>query len=288
MSWARLLEVPDEQDPDRGEGDEGGRQQAADSEPQSGSGLGLFGEDLTQPAAMRFAVGSAALPGSIWESGSSWLMTPIGRGPRPIPRPRGSGSSRSPDLQPMVHLGHVVAEPEDHLHAREVDPQVALEARDHPDPADLGGLVAFRLAVVGELDQAQPLVADEGPRARSPVAGRRGREGRCVASYPVEPCRDPGCLGSLVMGSPQAGAGVLLVALARTAGSAACLRRRRPGHDDLELHEQVALGLPSRGRDALPLEPELHAAGTPGGIESDSCRRARGRRSWRRGPPRGR
>src|SRR4051812_45216011 len=31
--------------------------------------------------------------------------------------------------EPMVYLGHVVAEPEDHLHAGEVDAQIALEAR---------------------------------------------------------------------------------------------------------------------------------------------------------------
>ena len=46
-------------------------------------------------------------------------------------------------LNPAVDLGEMIEELEDHLNARQVDAQVALEAQDRPDPPDLGGFVAL-------------------------------------------------------------------------------------------------------------------------------------------------
>ena len=55
----------------------------------------------------------------------------------------------------------MVDEPKDHLDARQVDSQVALIGHDRPEPADLGGLIAFLAAVVRGSYQAQRLVARE-------------------------------------------------------------------------------------------------------------------------------
>ena len=46
-------------------------------------------------------------------------------------------------MEAAVELLEVVAELEDRLDARQVDPQVALKAHDGPGPADLGRPVPF-------------------------------------------------------------------------------------------------------------------------------------------------
>lgn len=70
----------------------------------------------------------------------------------------GSGLENLADLarqvaQVMMQLGHPVAEAEDHFHTGQVDAQVALKTHDGPEPAHLGGFIAFHVAVMNDPDQ---------------------------------------------------------------------------------------------------------------------------------------
>lgn len=64
-------------------------------------------------------------------------------------------------MEPLVDFVHVVLKPEDHLDARQIDPEVSLECDDRPDPAHLAWLVSFQRLTPGDADEPESLVTDQ-------------------------------------------------------------------------------------------------------------------------------
>jgi hypothetical protein len=60
--------------------------------------------------------------------------------------------------QSMMKFGHAIAESEDHLDSGEVNPQVAMEAHDRPEAANLGRFVPLDLTFERGVDQPETLV----------------------------------------------------------------------------------------------------------------------------------
>ena len=84
-------------------------------------------------------------------------------------------------LEALVDLFDVVAELEDRLDARQVDPQVALAAQDGPDPADLGRSIALDAAITApRAKKASRLVTDQDPNRNRESFGDLQPGGRIV------------------------------------------------------------------------------------------------------------
>src|SRR5207244_2319526 len=93
-----------------------------------------------------------------WPGGSD---TPLARGGRGVIELDQLAELFGQVLDPAVDLGEVIEELEDHLDPRQVDAQVALEAHDRPEPADLRRIVTDLRAVLDGSDQTQALIPDE-------------------------------------------------------------------------------------------------------------------------------
>jgi hypothetical protein len=63
-------------------------------------------------------------------------------------------------IQMVVQFAQPVTELKYHLHAGQVDAQVAVKAHDAPEPTNLGRLIAFDRAVPRDLDQPELLVPE--------------------------------------------------------------------------------------------------------------------------------
>ena len=100
-------------------------------------------------------------------------------------RPSSSRASRSvrQPVEPGVGRFDLVAEPEDHLDARQVDAEVAMEAQDRPDPSDLGRPVPLDVPLADGPDEPSALVAEQRRGRDRELLGHesRGRIGRFMA-----------------------------------------------------------------------------------------------------------